>query len=85
MWLDADTLIRKMTDNKKSLDDFLKIFLGKGGDTGPEIVTYTREELIKDLNDVAPYDWAKFLHDRVDEPNPRADVAGIEQGGYRLV
>jgi predicted metalloprotease with PDZ domain len=85
LWLDADTLIRKLTQNKKSLDDFQKIFLGKGGDTGPEIVPYTREELIADLNEVAPYDWAKFLHDRVDQPNPRADLAGIEQGGYRLV
>jgi len=85
LWLDADTLIRKLTNNKKSLDDFQKIFLGKGGDTGPDILTYTREELITDLNQVAPYDWAKFLHDRVDQPNPRADLAGIEQGGYRLV
>jgi predicted metalloprotease with PDZ domain len=85
LWLDADTLIRKLTDNKKSLDDFLKVFLGLGGDTGPEIVTYNREELIKDLNQVAPYDWAKFLHDRIDLINPRADVAGIEQGGYKLV
>jgi predicted metalloprotease with PDZ domain len=85
LWLDADTLIRKLTNNKKSLDDFQKIFLGKGGDTGPEIVTYNRDELVKDLNEVAPYDWAKFLHDRVDQPNPRADLAGIEQGGYRLV
>jgi len=85
LWLDADTLIRKMTGNKKSLDDFQRIFLGKGGDTGPEIVTYTREELIKDLNELMPYDWAQFLHDRVDQPNPRADLAGIEQGGYRLV
>jgi predicted metalloprotease with PDZ domain len=85
LWLDADTLIRKQTSNKKSLDDFQKIFLGKGGDTGPEIVTYTREELIKDLNEVTPYDWAKFLHDHVDVPNPHADLAGIEQGGYKLV
>jgi len=85
LWLDADTLIRKLTDNKKSLDDFLKVFLGLNGDTGPEIVTYDREELIKDLNAVVPYDWAKFLHDRVDLVNTRADVAGIEQGGYRLV
>jgi predicted metalloprotease with PDZ domain len=85
LWLDADTLIRKMTDNKKSLDDFLKIFLGLNGDTGPEIVTYNRDELIKDLNQVVPYDWAKFLHERIDLINPRADVAGIEQGGYRLV
>ena len=85
LWLDADTLIRKLTNNQKSLDDFLKVFLGLNGDTGPEIVTYNREELIKDLNAVVPYDWAKFLHDRVDLINPRADVAGIEQGGYRLV
>lgn len=85
LWLDADTLIRKLTNNRKSLDDFLKVFLGLNGDTGPEIVTYNREEIVKDLNAVAPYDWAKFLHERVDLINPRADVAGIEQGGYRLV
>ncbi len=85
LWLDADTLIRKLTQNKKSLDDFQKIFLGKGGDTGPEIVTYNRDELIKDLNEVVAYDWARFLHDRVDLLNPRADLSGIEQGGYRLV
>jgi len=85
LWLDADTLIRKMTDNKKSLEDFEKIFLGEGGNTGPLIVTYTFDELVADLNQVAPYDWAKFLHERVDRINPRADVAGIEQGGYKPV
>ena len=34
---------------------------------------------------MAPYDWATFLRDRAEKINPRADVAGIEQGGYRLV
>jgi predicted metalloprotease with PDZ domain len=85
LWLDADTMIRKMTEDKKSLNDFVKIFLGKGGNTGPLIVTYTFDELVQDLNQVVPYDWAKFLHDRVDRINPRADVAGLEQGGYKLV
>jgi len=85
LWLDADTLIRKMTSGKKSLDDFQKIFLGKGGETGPMIVTYNRDELVKDLNEVVPYDWATFLHERIDMLNPRADLAGIERGGYRLV
>jgi predicted metalloprotease with PDZ domain len=85
LWLDADTLIRKMTDNKKSLNDFEKIFLAKGGNTGPLIVTYTFDELVQDLNKVMKYDWATFLHDRVDRINPRADLAGIEQGGYKLV
>lgn len=85
LWLDADTLIRKMTDNKKSLDDFEKIFLAKGGNTGPMIVPYHFDELVEDLNEVVPYDWAAFLHDRVDKIHPRADLDGIEHGGYKLV
>jgi predicted metalloprotease with PDZ domain len=85
LWLDADTLIRKMTDNKKSLNDFEKIFLAKGGNTGPLIVTYNFDELVEDLNQVVKYDWATFMHDRVDQIRPRADLAGIEQGGYKLV
>jgi predicted metalloprotease with PDZ domain len=84
-WLDADTTIRKLTDNKKSLTDFLHIFLAKGGNTGPLIVTYNRDELIADLNQVVKNDWAAFIHDRVDAINPHADLAGIEQGGYKLV
>ena len=84
-WLDADTTIRKLTDNKKSLTDFLHIFLGKGGNTGPLIVTYNRDELIADLNQVAKYDWATFMRDHIDAINPHADLAGIEQGGYKLV
>jgi predicted metalloprotease with PDZ domain len=85
VWLDADTLIRKMTGNKKSLGDFVKIFLAQGGNTGPLIVPYTFDELAADLNEVVPYDWATFLRDRVYKINPRADLAGIEQGGYKLV
>lgn len=85
LWLDADTLIRKMTDGKKSLDDFEKIFLGKGGNTGPQILPYTFDELVADLNQVVPYDWATFFHDRVDKINAHVDLAGIDQGGYRLV
>jgi len=84
-WLDADTTIRKLTDNKKSLTDFLHIFLGKGGNTGPLIVPYTRDELIADLNQVVKNDWATFMRDRIDAINPHADLAGIERGGYKLV
>jgi predicted metalloprotease with PDZ domain len=85
LWLDADTLIRKLTNNQKSLTDFHHIFLGKGGNTGPITVTYDRAELIRDLNEVVKYDWTAFLHDRIDNINPHADVEGIERGGYKLV
>ena len=85
VWLDADTLIRKLTNNQKSLDDFQHIFLAKGGNTGPLIVTYTFDELVQDLNTVAPYDWATFLREQIVKITPHADLAGIERGGYKLV
>ena len=85
MWLDADTLIREQTGGKKSLSDFLHIFLGKGGNTPPIIAPYDRKELIRDLNQVMPYDWAGFLHSHIDLPTPHTDLAGIERAGYKLV
>jgi predicted metalloprotease with PDZ domain len=84
-WLDADTKIRELTNDQKSLTDFLHIFLGKGGNTGPLIVTYNRDELIRDLNEVVKYDWATFMHERIDTINPHADLDGITRGGYKLV
>ncbi|MGI4829979.1 MAG: hypothetical protein ACRYFU_17545, partial [Janthinobacterium lividum] len=85
MWLDADTLIRTLTNGAKSLTDFQRIFLGKGGDTGPLIVTYDRKELIHDLNEVVKYDWASFLHQRIDLPTEHTDLEGIKRSGYELV
>ncbi|MGH9588479.1 MAG: M61 family metallopeptidase [Acidobacteriaceae bacterium] len=85
VWLDADTLIREKTHNKKSLTDFFHIFLAKGGNTGPLIVPYTFDELCADLNQVLPYDWTKFFHDRIYHIDPKADLDGIERGGYKLV
>jgi predicted metalloprotease with PDZ domain len=84
-WLDADTKIRELTNDQKSLTDFLHIFLGKGGNTGPIIVTYNRDELVTDLNKVVKFDWATFMHDRIDLINPHADFDGITRGGYKLV
>ena len=85
LWLDVDTTIRQLTHDKKSLHDFLVLFVGKGGDTVPMVVPYTFDELAKTLNEVVPYDWAGFLHERVTTLNPHANLAGIEHGGYRLV
>ena len=84
LWLEADTLIRSQTHGKKSLDDFARSFLGRGGNTGPLVVPYDRAELIRDLNAVLPYDWTTLLHERMDLVQPHANLAGIERGGYKL-
>ncbi len=85
LWLDVDTRIRQLTQGRRSLDDFERIFLGRGGNTGPDIVPYDVEELVRDLNQVVPYDWATLLHARMTDVNPHADLDGIERGGYTLV
>jgi predicted metalloprotease with PDZ domain len=84
IWLDADVTIRQLTNGKKSLDDFCKIFLG--GESGePKVVTYTLDDLVAALNKVAANDWKKFFDDRVYKVNPRAPIAGINNGGWKLV
>jgi len=88
IWLDADTLIRQKTNNAKSLDDFAKAFFGiKNGDWG--VTTYNFDDVVATLNGVYPYDWATFLHTRLEghgEANKGgAPLDGLVRGGYKLV
>ncbi len=85
VWLDVDTTIRKLTNDKKSLNDFLAGFEGLGGNTPPKVVPYTFEDVVKGLNEVVAYDWAGFLTDRLTSKSPHAPLGGIENGGYKLV
>jgi predicted metalloprotease with PDZ domain len=55
VWLDADTIIREQTHGAKSLDTFLHAFTTPSV-TGPVTVTYTRADVEKMLESVAPYD-----------------------------
>jgi predicted metalloprotease with PDZ domain len=84
IWLDVDTTIRKMTNGKKTLDDFVAKFHGLGGDTGPKVVPYTFEDVVAGLNGVVPNDWATFLRSRVDSNAYHAPLGGLENGGYKL-
>jgi predicted metalloprotease with PDZ domain len=83
IWLEADTVIREQTHGQKSLNDFCRLFHG-GQNTPPEIVPYTFEDLVKALNQVLPYDWTKFLRDRLDSYGPGAPLGGIINGGWKL-
>jgi predicted metalloprotease with PDZ domain len=85
VWLDVDTTIRKLTNDQKNLRDFLTIFVAGHGSTPPQIVPYDFDELVRDLNQVVPHDWAAFLRERVYQVQPHANLEGIEQGGYKLV
>lgn len=85
VWLDADTRIRQLTNGQRSLDDFCRRFHGGTGGA-PAVKTYTFEDVVNTLNEVAPNgDWRAFLNTRVRAVNPHAPMGGIEAGGWQLV
>ncbi|UUL82125.1 M61 family metallopeptidase [Sphingomonas qomolangmaensis] len=84
IWLEVDSMLRKQSGGRKSMDDFAKAFFGMNdGDWG--VLPYTFEELVTTLNGVQPYDWASFLNTRLTELGERAPLGGFEANGYRLV
>ena len=84
IWLDADTKIRELSGDKKSLDDFARQFFGI--DNGSYITrTYTYDDVISALNAVQAFDWNAFLQARVYEVAAQVPEDGITRGGYRIV
>jgi predicted metalloprotease with PDZ domain len=84
IWLEVDTIIRKQSGGKKSLDDFCRAFFG--GDSGqPRVAPYKLDDVVAALNAVAPYDWAKHLHSRTGAVSDHAPTGGIEAAGWKLV
>lgn len=84
LWLDVDTTIRRLTNDKKSMNDFCKIFHGGPGGE-PALKTYTFEDVAATLNEVAPYDWAKFLRERLDGVSMKTPTEAVENSGWKIV
>jgi len=83
-WMWADVIIRQQTGGKKTLDDFCKLFHGAPGGP-PDVRPYTFDEVVKTLNQVAPYDWRSFWTERLTNHGPGAPLGGVEGSGWKLV
>jgi predicted metalloprotease with PDZ domain len=83
MWLEVATIIHQVTNGHKSIDDFCHVFHG-GANNGPEVKTYTFDQLVATLNQVAPYDWAGYFHKRLESTAADAPEGGIENGGWKV-
>jgi predicted metalloprotease with PDZ domain len=83
-WLWADVIIRQQSKGKKTLDDFCKLFHGAPS-TGPMVKTYTFDDVVNALNQVAPYDWRGFWTERLTNHGPGAPLGGIEGSGWKVV
>jgi predicted metalloprotease with PDZ domain len=84
LWLDVDTLIRELSGDQRSLDDFARLFFGvEEGRTAT--LTYEFSDVVETLDSVAPHDWHGFLTERLESRVEGAPLDGLQRGGYRLV
>src|ERR1700689_3674779 len=84
LWMAGDETLRSLTKDKKSIEDFCRIFHG-GASGAPDLKTYTFEDVVATLNSVAPYDWAGFLRSRLDGMATKTPDEAIEKSGWKMV
>jgi predicted metalloprotease with PDZ domain len=83
VWMEADAIIRERTHGKKSLDDFCRKFLG-GNATTAKVVLYELADIVKDLKELADFDWESFLLKRVAQPLDELPLEVLSRCGYKV-
>jgi predicted metalloprotease with PDZ domain len=84
IWMEVDSILRKLSGGTKSIDDFAGTFFrGKDGDYGQ--VTYNFDDVAATLNGIQPYDWSGFLKKRITETGEPAPLQGFINNGYKLI
>ena len=84
IWLEVDSLIRELSGGARSIDDFARAFFGVNDRDWGQL-TYTFDDVVRTLNQVQPYDWAAYLHARIDVATEHAPLDWLARGGYRLI
>jgi predicted metalloprotease with PDZ domain len=84
LWLEVATIIHQQSRGQKALEDFAHLFYG-GPNNGPEVKTYTFDDIVHALNSVAPYDWVSFLDDRLTSTSSNPPLGGIGNGGWKFL
>jgi predicted metalloprotease with PDZ domain len=84
VWLWVANIIHQQSQGKKSFEDFCHLFYG-GPNDGPQLKPYTFNDLVNALNQVQPFDWAGFFHERLNSTSRQSPQGGIEMGGWKLV
>ncbi len=82
-WIEVDAIMRNQTDGKKSLDDFVQVFLGAKGDSG-RVVAFEVDAIPDMLNEIVEYDWAPLIQKRIYDTQEKYDMSFVKECGYRL-
>jgi len=83
IWLEVDSTIRKLTTDRKSMDDFCRVFYA-GHEGEPVIKTYTFADLVSTLKEIAPNDWEAFFRSRLDG-TAGSPTGGLLKSGWRVI
>ena len=85
IWLEVDVTIRRLTNGRKTLDDFCALFHGQNDSGRVWVKPYDADEVFRTLNAVAAYDWKGFFEKRLQSKSMDIPLGGIEKGGFKLV
>jgi predicted metalloprotease with PDZ domain len=85
IWLEADVTIRRLTNGRKTLDDFCALFHGQNDNGKVWVKPYDADEVYRALNTVAGFDWKGFFEKRLQSKSADIPLGGVENGGFRLV
>jgi predicted metalloprotease with PDZ domain len=82
IWLEADGVIRELSGERRSLDDFARSFFAAGSERAS---LYDLGDVVTALDRAQPYDWAGFLAARLDSVGSATPSEWLRRSGYRLV
>jgi predicted metalloprotease with PDZ domain len=85
IWLEADVTLRRLTNGKKTLDDFCALFHGQADNGRVWVKGYTEKDVFDALSEVAPYDWKTFFETRLRKKSIDLPLGGVDGAGYKLV
>jgi predicted metalloprotease with PDZ domain len=85
IWLEADVVIRTLTNGQKSLDDFCALFHGQNDNGKVWVKPYDAADVYRTLNTVAAYDWKGFFEKRLQSKSAEVPLGGVENSGFKLV
>jgi len=83
IWMEVDAIIRRSTDGRKSLDNFVQTFF-KHNEGDGLVKSFDRPEIISQLNELVEFDWTAFFDERVSNTQEEFPLTSVERLGYRL-
>ena len=81
IWLEADVTIRRLTNGRKTLDDFCALFHGQNDNGKVWMKPFDADEVYRTLNTVAAYDWRGFFESGCSRRAPTCRLAAWRTPG----